>query len=107
MSLAQTRLEKDFQQFHKKNPHVWELFKHYSLIAIKSGREHYSARAVIERIRWHSDSDTQADSFFKIPNATIAYYARLFHAAYPKHKGFYRTGVVATTPRPLQVEMVL
>jgi len=107
MPIAQTRLEKDFIKFHKKNPHVWELFKHFTLVAVRSGRSHYSARAIIERIRWHTDAETEVDSFFRIPNAHTAYYARLFHASYPKHKGFFRTGGVTTVSTPKQEELAL
>ena len=45
MSLAQTRLEKDFQKFHSKNPAVWLEFKRYTFESIESGKQHYSAHS--------------------------------------------------------------
>jgi len=107
MSLEQTRLEKDFQKFHKKNPHVWEMFKHFTMIAVRSGRDNYSARAIIEQIRWYSDMSTDSPTIFKIPNNTIPYYARLFHAAHPKHQGFFKTMPVTAAKNKGQVEMSL
>lgn len=105
MSLEQTRLEKDFLKFHKANPHVWEMFKHFAFIAVKSGRSNYSARAIVEQIRWFSDMSTDSPTIFKIPNNTIAYYARLFHSAYPKHKGFFKTMPVTAPEKVGQAEM--
>ena len=91
MSQEQTRLEKDFMTFHKANPQVRELFKSYTLLAIEQGRKRYSARLVVEKIRWDSGLTTDHHSFFKIPNAHSTYYARLFHAVYPSYKGIFLT----------------
>ena len=76
-------------EWHKKNPEVWERFESYTLEAIKSGREHYSHWAIINRIRWHSEIETKGGEF-KISNDHICFYARLFHARYPQHKDFFR-----------------
>lgn len=76
--------------WHKKNPHVWELFQKFTFQAINAGRGHYSVNAIFERIRWHTDIETQGDPF-KISNNHRAYYARYFHVMYPEHDGFFRT----------------
>lgn len=91
MSLEQTRLEKDFQKFHSKNPAVWTEFKRYTFDSIESGRQHYSAALIIQKIRWDSKINTSKTNAFKIPNATAAYYARLFHRTFPAYKGFFKT----------------
>ena len=91
MSLEQTRLEKDFQKFHSKNPAVWTEFKRYTFESIESGRQHYSAALIIQKIRWDSAINTSKTNAFKIPNATAAYYARLFHKSFPAYKGFFKT----------------
>lgn len=90
-------MEKDLKRkwwdWHKKNPHVWELFVVYTFQVINTGRKNYSVNAIFERIRWHTDIETQGDSF-KISNNHRAYYARYFHHCYPEHDGFFRTSTL-------------
>jgi len=52
-------------------------------------RSHYSADAVIHRIRWYTTVET-AGSEFKINDHYSSLYARLFHMAYPQHGKFFR-----------------
>ena len=77
-STEQTRLEKDFLEFHRKNPHVWELFKMYTNSAMKTGRRSYSAYAIFERIRWHQDIETE-DKL----GSTIPRYISCLHRSIP------------------------
>ena len=91
MSIEQTRLEKNFKKFHEKNPAVWTEFKRYSFEAIESGRQHYSASLIINKIRWDSGINTSRTNAFKIANATSPYYARLFHKSFPAYKGLFKT----------------
>ena len=86
--MAKSHKEK-WWEWHKENPHVWELFVKFTLEAINAGRTHYSSKAVFERIRWHTEIETRGD-IFKIGNNHTAYYARYFHHCYPKHDGFFR-----------------
>ncbi len=79
--------------WHKKNPHVWDLFRKYTFQAINAGRRNYSVNAIFERIRWHTDIETKGDSF-KISNNHRAYYARYFHVMHPEHDGFFRTKIL-------------
>ena len=69
---------------------MWEAFEEYTLRAIQSGRKHYSQWAIINRISWDREIETQGGDF-KISNDYISFYARLFHARHPQHKGFFRT----------------
>lgn len=112
MSTAQTRLEKDFQKFHSRNPAVWTEFKRYTFNSIESGRQHYSAALIIQKIRWDSAINTSKTNAFKIPNATAAYYARLFHRTFPAYKGFFKTfvfesGIQDQKEQTLQTELAL
>lgn len=75
--------------FHEENPAVWDLFQAFTFEAINAGHKHYSAMAIIQRIRWHTGVETKG-SRFKINNNHVAYYARMFHVAYPEHDGFFR-----------------
>ncbi len=81
--------KKKWWAWHKDNPQVWEKFKEYTLEAIHSGRKHYSHWAIINRIRWNREIETQGGEF-KISNDYICFYARLFHAKYPEHGDFFR-----------------
>jgi hypothetical protein len=83
-------LKHKWWEWHKKNPHVWDLFVKYTFQAINAGRKHYSVNAIFERIRWHTDIETKRDAL-KISNNHRAYYARYFHVCYPEYDGFFRT----------------
>ena len=76
-------------EWHKQNPEVYELFKKYTFEAINAGHKHYSAYAIVERIRWHTEVETKGDEF-KINNNHRPYYARLFMHHYKDHEGFFR-----------------
>ena len=81
--------KKVWWEWHKENPQVWGKFEEYTLEAIATGREHYSHWAIINRIRWNREIETNGGEF-KISNDYIGFYARLFHARYPEHKDFFR-----------------
>lgn len=91
-------LEAAFNEFHKTNPHIYELFKRFAIEA-SARREHYSVAAIWERIRWHLDVETQEDMAnpddktraLKLNNNHKAYYVRMFHRDFPHMDGFFRT----------------
>ena len=78
-----------FEKFHGKNPQVWQLFRRFALNAYQTGRDHYSAKAVFERIRWHIEIETSGGEV-KLNNNFTAYYARMFHIYRPDLDGFFR-----------------
>jgi len=91
-----SNLAEEFERFHRENPRVYELFKRFTFQLIERGFKHHSSDAVVHRIRWHTDVETTtATDSFKIANAHTAFYARLFMADHPQHKGFFRTAVSA------------
>lgn len=85
-----------FLAFHAENPDVWTLFERFALGAIEAGRDHYSAKAVVERIRWHVEIETRGDEM-KINNNFTAHFARMFHLAHPNHDGFFRNRKLLST----------
>ncbi len=85
-------LKEKWWEFHKENPHVYELFEKFTFQAIDVGFNNYSANAVFERIRWHTDIETKGNGF-KLSNNHRAYYARYFHTINPDHDGFFRTKI--------------
>jgi len=78
----------EWWEWHKENPHVWDLFEKYTFQAIKSGLDSYSHWFVVNRIRWDFEVVTKSGEF-KISNNYIAFYARLFHAKHPAYSGFF------------------
>jgi len=80
-----------FKTFHLANPAVWTLFQRFTFDAINAGRENYSAYAIFERIRWHTEIDTRDQDGLKLNNNFRPYYSRMFHVAYPQHNGFFPT----------------
>src|SRR5210317_948462 len=88
-------LKEKWWQFHKQNPHVYELFEQFTFQVINAGFENYSANAVFERIRWHTDIETRSNGGFKLSNNHRAYYARYFHHCNPEYDGFFRTKAIS------------
>lgn len=87
-----------FEEFHEQNPHVWKLFEGFTFEAINVGRPRYSAKAVVERIRWHVDIETN-DPDFKINNNHTAFYARMFMDRHPEHEGFFEMRIQLSASR--------
>ncbi len=85
-----------FEKFHAENPEVWQLFQRFALEAVASGAAHYSAHAIIHRIRWHTEIETRDFDGLKINNNFFPYYARMFHLALPERDGFFRNRKLTT-----------
>ena len=77
-----------FTTFHQANPEVYALFKSLSLEAKQSGKERYSARTIIEVIRWKQDTFTRGEAFVINDNFTPIY-ARLLIHEMPQFEGFF------------------
>lgn len=82
-----TDMERAFWRYHEMNPHVYDLFVRYANQVVRV-KEHYSARAIFDRIRWFTEVETRG-SEFKISNNHSPYYARMFMQDYPATKGFF------------------
>jgi hypothetical protein len=85
-----SNLENAFSKFDADNPHVYELFKKFTEQIVKAGAKTYSARAIIHRIRWHTDIDTESVDTFKINNNHSPYYARKYMSEFPSRAGMFR-----------------
>lgn len=82
-----------FEEFDAKYPDVYEMFERFTFEKIRQGYKHYSAMAVMQRVRWETEAG--ADLFssgepFKVNNNHVPYYARKFHAEHPRFDGFFR-----------------
>lgn len=81
-----------FENYHRKNPKIWELFKTFTFRAIQRGFGHLSADMILHRIRWEVYIETVDPSGpFKVSNNYAAFYGRMFMKEYPQYDGFFRT----------------
>lgn len=79
-----------FAAIDAANPEMWHLFERFAWVMIRRGFSHYSARAVLHRVRWETATPLEDASQYKINNNWSPYYARKFHRVYPKYDGFFR-----------------
>jgi hypothetical protein len=77
-----------FWTFHKNNPQIFALFAGYARELKARGVTHYATHAIIERIRWHYDVETD-DVDFKINNNHKPCYARLLATEDPAFQDFF------------------
>jgi hypothetical protein len=83
MTISFDQRKKEFWDWHKANPKVWDYFERFSLEAVKTGRKKVSHWLIINRIRWEVYLETTGEDF-KISNDYIAFYAR-----HPEHKDLF------------------
>lgn len=83
-------LKRVWWEYHRQNPQVYELVEKFTFEVINRGKATYSINAIFERIRWHSEIETDGEEF-KLSNNHRAYYARLFMHYHPEHEGFFKT----------------
>ena len=63
---------------------MWRLFVEFALLAKARGRTRYSARAIMQRIRWEREVEQEAAEPFKISNLWSSRYARKLVNADPE-----------------------
>lgn len=88
--MIKRNLNDRFNEYHKSNPYVFDLFIRFTMEAKRRGYKRFSAKAVFERIRWHMNVETEDADGFKINNNYTSRYVRLLEKFFPEHKDFYR-----------------
>lgn len=89
-STVRPHIVENFWEYHKQNPHVFELFVRFTRELQRAGRAHYGIGAITERIRWHLGVETQGEDF-KMANNHRSCYARLLMATFPEFENFFET----------------
>ena len=79
-----------FQQYHATNPHIYELIRKYTREARNAGFQHYSMRAIMQRIRWHINITTRDLDGFKINHNFSRNYSIKLMDENPSYTGFFR-----------------
>jgi len=81
-----------FLDYAVANWHLYEGFEERAFQMAKTGRTHYSAKTIIQVLRFHSDL-AEVDSAFKVNDNWAADFGRLFMLRHPKYLGFFKTKV--------------
>ena len=90
---ADENLIENFIVYHQNNPHVFEAFSEAANEVWNAGKRKYSARTLMEVIRWRRDNSTES-RFFKISNNSVPLYARLLEVTQPQFVGFFSKKVL-------------
>ncbi len=75
-----------FEDFHRQNPHVYDMLERGVYYLISRGRGRLSIYAVVEALRWDLDFDT-TDPHFKLNAERSSRYARLLLENHPEWRG--------------------
>jgi len=79
---------KEFLEYHKTNPHLYDAFKAVAFDAMKMGFKTYGANGIFEIIRWKRAERGEGE--FKINNNYAPLFARLFANEYPQYRAFFK-----------------
>lgn len=77
-------------EYMKENRHIWKAYQDYCLKIVAQGARRIGSKAVIELLRYNeSGGDWTKYEDYKINNNYASYFARLFVAKFPEHKGLF------------------
>lgn len=82
-------IQERFEGFHENHPEIYELFQRFARELRDAGRSHYSADAILHRIRWEYDVNPRHDEQFKINDHFSSRYARLLIEDDASFEGFF------------------
>lgn len=76
-----------FKIYDRDNPLIWEKFEELAFVSAQSTRNRFSAKAIIEHIRW--DTNIVGTGDYKITDTWTAFYLRKFLLKYPRFRNFF------------------
>jgi hypothetical protein len=88
----------DFAHWLTQNWHVWEAFARKADQVWNCGRRHYSARTIVEVLRFES-SIAEVGGEFKVNNNYAPDLARLYMETYPERADLFDTRLPANARR--------
>lgn len=91
------QLKSQFLAFHVEHPEVWDEFVRFAGQMRARGYERYSAKAVLERIRWERDVGGDGKSAFKVNNNFAPFYGREYNE---RHSEFFKCRRQTSAVRP-------
>lgn len=105
------QIQRDFEKYHQKNPHVYKFLVHFARQAIQAMRDRgiqdpqYSIAAVVERARWHINFEVKGYEDFKIDNDYRARYSRLIQRQETDLRGVFNLRKIRSTALPSASEI--
>lgn len=95
-------IQEDFEDFHKRNPRVYDMFKKYARMLfgeqskwVKPEEIKMSSKLILNRIRWEvatkNIKDDSTGDQYKINDAFTSRYARLFQEDFPDYAYLFET----------------
>ncbi len=84
-------LQQKFERFHAAHPQVYTEFCRRVEQIQARGISHYSADAIMQVVRFHTDIDGRPDEPFKVNNNYVRFYADLWLEEHPQHSDFFST----------------
>ena len=97
--MTQSRLygiDEDFWAFHDAHPEVYSELVRRAVIAKSNGFKRYSAKVLIEVVRWYFEFERPDKGPFKINNNFTSRYARLIMECEVDLAGFFETRELRT-----------
>ncbi len=86
----QLSLDEQFDVWIGSNPKIWALFEKYAMDLARRGFQHYGAKAVVERMRWHLNIELPVGEEFVMNNNYTSRLARRFVELHPEHGSLFR-----------------
>jgi hypothetical protein len=88
LDFLESRPVTKFEDFHSKNPHVYESLRQLALDLVDAGHSHFGIAMIYETLRWQHAMRT-TDKDFKLNNSYRAAYARMLMDREPKLAGVF------------------
>jgi hypothetical protein len=88
-TVAATRLDRAFNEFHAANPKVYEKLRELSLDLRRRGHQRAGIGMLWEVMRWQTIIETSSDDGFKLNNNLRSRYARMLMDNEPELDGFF------------------
>lgn len=105
MVMESKSLTQQFNEFHEANPEVLVKMRELALQVKARGYKQFSVYAIMERLRWFVDIETDdPNSHYKINNNYRPFYARLLMETTAELDGFFRTRPAEADDEPLAVQ---
>jgi len=85
-----SKLQLKFEEYHKNNPQVFDLFEKFAKKIRTIGYKNFGAKAIMERVRWEMIVSNTNNEPFKINNNYTSRYVRLLEDKDNSFEGFFR-----------------
>jgi hypothetical protein len=84
-------IDERFEVWLAENPEAWAVIRRFAYEALRSGRNRFGIRAIMERVRWHINIETNGDETFKLNNDYNSRMARKLIAEEPRFDELFET----------------